>query len=239
MTARAERKNALAARMSPVLAEHGVEQIAVPVDRPVEVAPVAADLQVGLVDIPARPRSEALPEPALAELIAHDRQQLRLPVAVGFVAHLDPTQRHDLAQVAQRQPVAEPAEHHEGNDVAGQAGPVQHAAAALVELPPAGTAAEPPLAASRHLPPLGHGRRPTAHAVHPEIPSAALTDDGTSASRRPPDPSLAQGLIEPGQTGSAFSRRDRRVGSTQMSHQPQAVHLSVSGMVPGLRGSSS
>jgi len=118
---------------------------------------------------------------ALAQRITQDRQQLRLPVANSFVAHVDAAQRHDLAQVAERQPVAEPAEHYEGDDVAGQAGPVQHAAAALVELPPAVPAAEPPVAASRDLRPHGHGRRATAHAIHPDAPTATLTGDATSA----------------------------------------------------------
>ena len=31
-------------------------------------------------------------------------------------------------------------------------------------------------------------------------------------------------LTGPGQTGSAFSRRDRRIGSSQMSRQPRTAH---------------
>ena len=74
-------------------------------------------------------------------------------------------------QIAQGQPVVPPAEHHEGDDVAGQAGPVQHAAAALVELPAAGPAAEPPVATRRHFRPLCHSLRATAHAVHLASPA--------------------------------------------------------------------
>ena len=87
----------------------------------------------------------------------------------------DPAQRHDLAQVAQGQPVAEPAEHHEGDHVAGQASPVQHAGAALVELPPAGPAAEAAVAGSGDPGPLGHRIRATAHAVHPLSPTILTT----------------------------------------------------------------
>ena len=36
-----------------VLSQHGVDQVAVPVDRPVEIAPAATNLQVGLVDMAA------------------------------------------------------------------------------------------------------------------------------------------------------------------------------------------
>jgi hypothetical protein len=36
----------------PVLREHGINQVAVPVYGPVQVAPFAIDLDVGLVDVP-------------------------------------------------------------------------------------------------------------------------------------------------------------------------------------------
>ena len=77
-----------------------------------------------------------------------------------------------LAQVAQGQPVTQSAEHHEGDDVAGQAGPVQHAAAALVELPPTGPAAEAAIAPCRDLRPHRHRHRSTVDAVHPDCPSS-------------------------------------------------------------------
>ena len=90
----------------PVLAQHGIDQVLIPVDRPIQVCPAAADLQVGLVDVPACPSPATRSEPALAELIAHDRQQLRLPVSTvdllrsSTVADLDPAKRQHLAQVA-------------------------------------------------------------------------------------------------------------------------------------------
>ena len=80
-----------------MLAEHGVDQVAVPVDRPVEVAPSAADLQVGLIDVPTGPRSAPPAMLALAELIPHHGRQLSLTVTNGFMTDLDPAQRHDLA----------------------------------------------------------------------------------------------------------------------------------------------
>ena len=148
------------------LAEHGVDQVAVPVDRPIQVGPAAADLQVGLVDVPAGAGAASQAVPELAQFVADDGKQLRFPGPGGFMADLDPAQCQDLAQVTQRQP----AEHHEGDDVAGQAGPVQHTGAALVELPPAGLATEPVIAASRDLEPLGHQARATVNAVHPVRP---------------------------------------------------------------------
>ena len=153
-----------------MLAQHGVDQVAVPIDRSIQVAPAAADLQIRLIDVP--PGAAAAPPamPALAQLVAHDRQQLCLPVTNSLVADLDPAQGQDLAQVAQGQPVAEPAEHHEGDDVAGQAGPVQHAGTALVELPSTDPAAEAAIATSRDLRPLSHRRRSAVNTVHAASP---------------------------------------------------------------------
>ena len=53
----------------------------------------------------------------------------------------------------------------------------------LVEMPPTGPAVKPPVAASRDLTPLGHDRRPTAHAVHADVPPAALISDVTVATQ--------------------------------------------------------
>jgi hypothetical protein len=77
-----------------VLAQHGVDQVPVPVERPIKVTPPAPDLQIRLVDMPASAGPTPHPLPALAQRVAHDRQQLRLPGADGLVAHLDPTQQH-------------------------------------------------------------------------------------------------------------------------------------------------
>ena len=138
----------------------------------------------------ATPATQPPPDPSSA-------RGLTEPVAEGLMAHLDPAQRHDLAQVAQGQPEVPPAEHHEGDDVAGQAGAVQHAAAALVELPPAGPAAEAAIILCRKLRPLGHGRRATAHAVQSNSPSVSAGGDATSATQELPDRSLARVPTEP------------------------------------------
>jgi hypothetical protein len=101
-----------------MLGQHCVDQVSVPVDCPVEVASPAADLQIGVVSIPADAGCAPGPVTPFAQRVTHDGQQLYLPVADGFVSYLYRAQRHNLAQVPQRQPVAQPAEHHEGDDVA-------------------------------------------------------------------------------------------------------------------------
>ena len=62
-----------------VLVEHGVDQVSVPVDGPIEVGPAVADLQTGRVDILDRPSSTTRSKPALAEGVARNRQELHAP----------------------------------------------------------------------------------------------------------------------------------------------------------------
>lgn len=153
-----------------MLTQRGVDQVPVPVDRAIQGDPLAPDLQIGLVHVPAGTRAVPLSVSAFAEFLAHDRQQFRFPVPDGLVACFDTPQKQDLAQIPQGEAVAQTAEHHEGDDVAGQAGPIEHAAAALVELAAAVSAPEPALAPCRDLRPFRHCFRAAASTVHPAHP---------------------------------------------------------------------
>jgi hypothetical protein len=90
--------------------------------------------------------------------------------AAGLVVNHESAQLEDFAQIPEAQPVAQTAEDHEAEDVARQAGPVQHVAAARVELPAAVSPANPPVALSRDLPTLRDRRRATADSIHPRHP---------------------------------------------------------------------
>jgi hypothetical protein len=59
-----------------------------------------------------------------------------------------------LAEVLQCEAIAQAPEYDQGNDVARILGPVQHAAAALIELSATIAAAEAPVALRRAVPPL-------------------------------------------------------------------------------------
>src|SRR4051812_10464148 len=61
-------------------------------------------------------------------------------------------------------------EHHEHDDIGRILGPVQHAAAAFIELLAARTAAEPAIALGGALGSLRHGFRPAFQAPHPRPP---------------------------------------------------------------------
>ncbi len=78
-----------------------------------------------------------------------------------------PARRRRKPSAEQGQAVAQPPQHHEGDDVARVLRPVQLAATALVELLAAIPAAEPAIALGGALRPLRHRRRVAAHAVHP------------------------------------------------------------------------
>src|SRR5215210_1250340 len=82
-------------------------------------------------------------------------------------AEHDATHGEHLRQIAQAQLVAQTPEHHEGDDVGRVLRPVQHAAAALVELLAARAAAEPAIALGGALGSLGDGLRSAFQAPHP------------------------------------------------------------------------
>src|SRR5271169_5263641 len=127
----------------------------------------------------------------LAQRLAHDGQQLRLPLPDALMADGEPAQQRNLAEVSQCQPVAQPAEHHEGDDVARQRRSIEDTVAALVELLAAVPTPESTIALCRQVRSLGHRRRATASAIHRNqlLPSGeagpALPVAGTRCDRTP------------------------------------------------------
>ena len=87
-------------------AQHRVDEVPVAIDRPIQVAPAAMDLEIGFIDIPALAGAASYAVTPLAQRLGHYGQQLRLPLPDAFVADGEPTQKHDLAEIPQRQPVA-------------------------------------------------------------------------------------------------------------------------------------
>ena len=82
----------LGRRHVAVLAEHRVDQIAVSIDRPIQVAPPAPDLQVRLIHVPVAATGAAPAMPAPAEFVGQDGRELRLPLPDGLVAKDDPAE---------------------------------------------------------------------------------------------------------------------------------------------------
>ena len=128
------------------LTEIDIDQVAVTIDRPVEIAPLTGDFDVGLVDVPA---PAGFAGPALAQAFGDQRRQLGLPIPHRLVGeHEAPDQEH-LRQLTQAQLVAQPPKDHEEHDVGWNLDPVQRRAGPLVEPPPALPAVEAPEAMNR------------------------------------------------------------------------------------------
>jgi hypothetical protein len=68
----------------------------------------------------------------------------------------EPAQEHDFAEIPKCQQVAQPAEHHERDDVARQRRSIEDTVAALVELLAAVPAPEPKIALRCQVWPFGH-----------------------------------------------------------------------------------
>src|SRR3954452_18077490 len=98
----------LGRRHIPVLAQHGVHEMAVAVDGPIQVGPPATNLQVRLIHVPAAAAGTALATAALAEFVGQCRRELRLPLAEGLVAEHDAAEEEHLGQVAQGQGMRQP-----------------------------------------------------------------------------------------------------------------------------------
>ena len=81
------------------LAQHRVNEVTVAIDRSIQVAPAALDLQVGFIDIPTFAIPAAGAMVPLAQCLAHYGEQLRLPPPDALMADGEPTQKHDLAEI--------------------------------------------------------------------------------------------------------------------------------------------
>ena len=84
-----------------MLAEHGIDQVAVAVDRSIEKAPASADLQICFVHVPGAPSSPALAVAATPKFVDQHGRQLCLPVPHCLVAEHEAAQEQHLGQVPQ------------------------------------------------------------------------------------------------------------------------------------------
>jgi len=64
------------------LAQHGINEIALVVNRSIQITPFPMHFDVGLIDVPGFP---GLPLPPDAQLVLYQRRKPRFPVSDGFV----------------------------------------------------------------------------------------------------------------------------------------------------------
>jgi hypothetical protein len=149
------------------LAQPNVDQGTGTIDRPVQIAPTAIDLDVRLVSVPTLSDPSFTPTP---EFVDQGWSEFGFPVADRFVRELNPANQEHLRQITQTQLVTESPEHHECDDVRRILSAVQDTSAALIELLPTNAAPEAPVTLGRPLWPFGNLLRVTLNAPHFPFP---------------------------------------------------------------------
>jgi hypothetical protein len=104
--------------------------------------------------VPGAPFDPALAATAVPAFGRQDGGQLCRPLSNGLVAEDDAALEDHLAELLQREAVAQAPEHDQGDDVGRILGPVQHAGAALIERPATVAAAKAPITLDRAVLPL-------------------------------------------------------------------------------------
>jgi len=99
-----------------LLTHHRVNQMAIPIDGAIQVAPFPFNIDVGFIHVP---RSVCLPSSPGTQLICHDGGKSRLRVSNGLMRELEAPLQEHLGQIAQAQLVPKSPQHDEQDDIAG------------------------------------------------------------------------------------------------------------------------
>jgi hypothetical protein len=94
----------------------------------------------------------------LPEFGCQGGSQLCLPIPNGFGAEDASELEEHLAEILERETIAQSPEHHQGKDVARILGPVQHASIAFTKLPATVATTKAPVTLRRAVPPFQGGR---------------------------------------------------------------------------------
>jgi hypothetical protein len=148
------------------LAQHHVHQSTSTVNRSVQIAPSAVDLNVGFIDIP-RVADPTAATPAAAKIVDQRRRQFRLPIANRLVGEFDTADKGHLREIAQAQFVTQSPEHNERDDIGRILGAIQRPTSSFVELLATVAATEPQVAVRGALWPLRNRRSAAGRAFHP------------------------------------------------------------------------
>ena len=114
-------------------AEHRVHEFAVAVNGPVQITPLAFNLYVRLVYVPAATDS---PLPFAAHMLSQQRSEPFLPFPHGFVRELESSQQKHLGDVAEAQLVPQSAQNDLEDDVCWQLKEVEWGARSLIGFTP-------------------------------------------------------------------------------------------------------
>ncbi len=126
-----------------LLSQHGIDQVALPVNRAVEVLPLPSDADVGFVDVPG---TTGLSLALGAKVVGHKRREVGFPLAHGFMGEHKAALQEHVGEIAQTELVAEAPEDDQQHDAGRKLKIVVGRARALVELALAGATANGSLA---------------------------------------------------------------------------------------------
>ncbi len=105
-------------RPIPLLAEHRVQQVPIPVDGAVEVAPVSAGPHIGLVEVPG---AAGLAVALGAQSFTEQRRKADLPAPDRLMRHRVPTLKKQFRDISEAELVApQPPEDGQGDNVGGK-----------------------------------------------------------------------------------------------------------------------
>ena len=113
----------------PMLAEHRVQEIAVPVNRPIEVTPGASHLDVGLIEIPG---AAGLAAAAGPQSFADQRGELELPGSYGRMCDRISSLAEQFGDITKAELIAKSPEDGQEDNVSGELEIVKVRARALI-----------------------------------------------------------------------------------------------------------
>ena len=114
----------------PLLAQHGIHQIAILIDRPIQITPLPMHFEVGFIDVSGCP---GLSTSLGSQLIRYQRGETCFPVSDGFMCERKTSRQKHLSHVTETQFVAEPPQDRKQDDVCREFKIVKGSASSFVE----------------------------------------------------------------------------------------------------------
>jgi len=167
----------------PRRAQPRVDQIPLPVDRPVAGTPATVNRDIRLIRMPLGACGAA---PFGAQLRGDQWGEARLPVPHRLVREDEAALEEHLGHIPQAALITQAPQHHEQDDVSGGLHVIERRAGALVADPPAAGAAEGALAQRRPLGRLVRGRHGAVGARHCLLLRSRQSRNTTKGKPAPP-----------------------------------------------------
>src|SRR5258708_32361393 len=114
----------------PLFAQHGIYQIAIVINRPVQIAPLPMNLEIRFIDVPGSP---CLPIPLSSQLVRKQRGKSSFPIPDRFVGESPSTLQKHFSHITKTQFVAQTPNDDKEDDIRRVFEVVEGGARALVK----------------------------------------------------------------------------------------------------------